>query len=160
MVAPFLDTRTQWVFKDSMRRLKWTFYLMYVDDFDVWRVNRPAGWADSTSIEVQERIAHGRGKLLPNGTGGPAVGLVAEGVINLESPYRLRTLAFDPATEVPVLIEPGHLLVVRGQKVHGKRIHPARTFRVDEVKRGADDDIMLDVYLLELFTTPTPGEPV
>jgi hypothetical protein len=31
---------------------------------------------------------------------------------------------------------------------------------VDEVKRGADDDIMLDVYLLELFTTPTPGEPV
>lgn len=158
MVTPFLDHRGQRQFKADLKRLKWTFYQMAVDDFDCWRVNRPAGWADSTTVEVQERIAHGKGKLIPNGAGGPSAGLQTESVIFLESPYRFRTLAFDPTSDMPVLIEPGHLLVLRGQKVHGKRIHPARTFRVDVVKRGADDDLMMDVYLSELFTTPTPGE--
>jgi hypothetical protein len=157
MVAPFIDQRTRRLFTDSMRRLAWTFHLMATDEFDCWRVNRGPGWADNTSVEAQERIAHGVGKLLPNSAGGMAPGLVIEGVLAIESPYRLRALSFDPVTQEPTLIREGHLLAITGHSTNDRPETGYRLFRVDMVKRGSDDALMMDVYLTELFNVPVPG---
>ena len=113
-----------------------TAAITFADTYTCWRVNRPAGWEDSTSVETQGLVESGVGRLRPNGAGGPITG---EMVIAVESPYRLRTWA-------DALIDTGHLLVVNG----------ARLFRVDLPKRGGAGDPLMDVYVTELFKTPLP----
>lgn len=154
MVAPLYSNRTQRRINSAFRRLDWTFYLNYADEYDCWRVNRGPGWADSTAVEATERIGHGMGDLIPQGPGGPQA---SEMVISLESPYRFNTLAFDPETNDPVRIESGHLLAIRGHADNGQSETGQRLFRVDLVKRGRDTDLLMDVYLTELFSTPMPG---
>ena len=108
------------------------------DTFDVWTVNRSAGWADGAGVEAQVKVASDVGRLYANGAGGPQAG---EMVINIESPYLLRTVASAP-------IESGHLLVING----------TRLFRVDVAKPEGVDNLLMDVYLTELFSTPMPEE--
>lgn len=132
-----LDTRTAQLFTSTIRQFQQDIHReWHTDAYDCWKVNRPAGWADGTGAEAQEKIESGAGKLYANGAGGPQSGDL---VISIESPYRFRTLA-DAA------IESGHLLVLNGQ----------RLFRVDVAKRENVDDELMDVYLTELFSTPMP----
>ncbi len=141
-----LDTRTAQMFTRSMQQFQQDIHREWHEDaYDCWRVNRAAGWADSTSVEAQELIESGAGKLYANGQGGPQVG---EGMIALDSPYRFRT-------EASCLIDTGHLLVLSGVQPD----KPTRCFRVDVAKREDVNDVLMDVYLTELFTTPVPGTP-
>lgn len=112
---------------------------LHTDTYECWTVNRPAGWADSTSVEAQAVVASGTGKLYANGIGGPQT---SEMVVSIESPFRFRTAATDA-------IAPGHLLVINGN----------RLFRVDNPKPEYGDDLLMDVGVTELFRTPMPEVP-
>ena len=138
-----LDTKTAKFFTDTIHQFQRDIHREWHDDaYDCWRVNRPAGWADSTAIEAQELIESGSGKLYANGGGGPQSGEI---VISIESPYRFRTVSDS-------LISAGHLLVLSGVQPD----KPTRLFRVDLAKRESVDDELMDVYLSELFSTPLP----
>lgn len=131
-----LDHRSAQAFTASIRQLQQDIHAeWHTDAYECWRVDRPAGWADSKAVEAQELIEAGTGRLYANGPGGPQGG---EMVISIESPYRLRTLSDS-------LIDSGHLLVIGN-----------RRFRVDIAKRRGDEPLM-DAYLSELFSTPLPG---
>lgn len=116
-----------------------TVRMFHDDTYTCWTVNRPAGWADSTSVEAQATVETGTGKLYAQGVGRPQT---AEMVVALESGYRFRTLATSA-------IAPGTLLVINGD----------RRFRVDDVKREDVDDRLMDAYLTELVQTPMPEVP-
>jgi hypothetical protein len=138
VVERLLDAADAALFKGSIRQLQEDFYAgLYEDAYTCWTVNRDAGWEDSDAVETQVQVETGIGKLRANGPGGPQG---EEGIIHLASPYRLRTLTTS-------LIEPGHLLVINGD----------RKFRVDAAKREHAADYLMDVYLTELFATPMPG---
>lgn len=128
-----------------------TVRMFHDDTYTCWTVNRPAGWADSTSVEAQAPVETGTGKLYAQGVGRPQT---AEMVVALESGYRFRTLAWwahpdFPELSVDTAIAPGTLLVINGD----------RRFRVDDVKREDVDDRLMDAYLTELFQTPMPEVP-
>lgn len=141
MVSRILDAATAREFTGAIRQFQQDIHEeWHRDTYTCWTVNRSAGWADSTSVEAQEKTSSGAGKLYASGVGGPQSG---EMVVYLESPYRFRTLA-------TAEIETGNLLVINGD----------RLFRVDIAKREHVDDQLMDVYLTELFTTPMPeGAP-
>lgn len=121
---------------------------LHTDTYDCWRVNRPAGWADSTTVEAQELIASDTGRLYEEGAGGPQV----NEVIALESPYRFRTEADAP-------IEAGHLLVITVNGAHPDIARPRSThlFRVDVTKPTGRE--LMNVYLAKLTNTPLPEMP-
>lgn len=138
MVAPLLDAQSAAEFQAALHQLQADIHArLYTDAYQCWTVNRPAGWKDSTDVEAQALVESGTGRLKANGAGGPQTG---EMVITIESPYRFTTLA-DAA------IETGHLLVINGQ----------RLFRVDLPKRAGETDLLMQVYVTELFQTPMPG---
>ena len=112
---------------------------LHTDTYDCWTVNRPAGWADSTSVEAKAIVGSGTGKLRANGIGGPQAG---EMVISIESPFVFRTESTDT-------IRPGNLLIVNG----------TRLFRVDNPKPEYGADLLMDVGVTELFQTPMPAVP-
>lgn len=135
-----LDPATAKIFTDSIRTLQDDIHReWHTDTFDCWTVNRPAGWSDSDSVEVKTKKGNGRGKLYANGAGRPQG---SEMVIHLESPYRFRTVSDAP-------IESGNLLVINGERV----------FRVDVAKPEHAEDVLMDVYVSELFSTPNPEVP-
>ena len=136
-----LDPRTARFFTGTIQQFQRDIHReWHGDTYDCWTVNRGIGWADNTAVEAVELVESGTCRLYPNGAGGPQSG---EMVIHVESPYRVRTLATSS-------IDAGHLLVING----------ARLFRVDVAKRGKTEDVLVDVYLTELFATPMPGEVV
>ncbi len=138
MVTRLLDAASAAEFRASIAQLQRDFAdFIYTGPFQFWTVNRPAGWEDGVGIETQGRIGAGTGKLYEQGAGGPQTG---EQVIHIESPYRFRT-------EASHAIETGHMLV----------LDTGRRFRVDLPKREGDDDLLMNVYLTELFNTPMPG---
>lgn len=139
MVRPLFSAATAAKLKVVRERGFETIRLFHDDAYACWTVNRSAGWADSTSIEAQAIVESGLGKLYANGKGGPQSG---EMVIHLESPYRFRTLT-------TANIHAGNLLV----------INEDRLFRVDITKPEDTDDLLMDVYLTELFSTPKPEVP-
>jgi len=112
---------------------------LHTDTYTCWTVNRPAGWADSTSVEALAVVETGTGKLRANGIGGPQTG---EMVVNIESPFVFRTAATDG-------IQPGNLLVINGE----------RLFRVDNPKPEYGADRLMSVGVTELFQTPMPEVP-
>ncbi len=135
-----LDTATARVFTESIQQLQQDIHREWHRDvYECWTVNRGAGWPDSTQVEALEVVETGTGKLYANGAGRPQAGDL---VINLESPYRFRTVATTG-------IRSGHLLVING----------TRLFRVDVVKPEAADDLLVDIYLTELFSTQMPEVP-
>lgn len=124
---------------------------LHTDTYTCWTVNRPAGWADSTSVEALGVVESGTGKLRANGVGGPQTG---EMVVSLESPFVFRTEAWRPHPDVPELrmetdIQPGNLLV----------INDTRLFRVDTPKPEYGDDRLISIGVTELFQTPMPEVP-
>lgn len=130
-----LDHRSAQVFTATIQQFQRDIHReWHTDPYDCWQVNRDANWPDSTSVEGQALVESGYGRLYTNGVGGPQG---SEMVIHIESPYRFRTVAESG-------IETGHLLVIGN-----------RRFRVDVVKRRGDD-VLMDVYLTELFSTPLP----
>ncbi len=137
MVSSLLGARQVAQLKVTRQRGFQTVQQFWDDGYACWTVNRPAGWSDGAGVESLALIEMAMGKLYEQGAGGPQSG---EQVIHVESPYRLRTLATS-------LIDTGHLLVING----------ARLFRVDLPKREGDDDVLMNVYLTELFNTPMPG---
>lgn len=140
MVARLLDAATAAEFTAAIQQLQTDIHdFRHPDAYVCWTVNRDAGWEDGDSVETQGIVETGTGKLSEGGVGGPVAG---EGVIHIESPYRFRTLATSA-------IEPGHLLVINGSRV----------FRVDDARREHADDILMTVYVTELFNTPLPEEP-
>lgn len=142
-----LDTQSAQMFTGTIRQFQQDIHREWHEDaYDCWRVNRGETWADSTSVEAQELIESGTGKLYANGEGGVSPGLVAEGVLALDSPYRFRTVADSS-------IGTGHLLVLSGVQPD----KPTRLFRVDDVKRTGS--VLMDVYLTELVSTPLPEMP-
>jgi hypothetical protein len=137
MVARLLNAADAAAFDAALQQLQRDIHdFRHPDAYQCWRVNRPAGWKDSTDVEAQALVESGTGRLKANGAGGPQTG---EMVITIESPYRFTTLA-DAA------IETGHLLVINGQ----------RLFRVDLPKRAGETDLLMQVYVTELFQTPMP----
>ena len=112
---------------------------LHRDTYTCWTVNRSTGWEDGESVEAKAVVESGTGKLRANGIGGPRA---TEMVISLESPYVFRTLA-------SAAIAPGNLLV----------INATRLFRVDTTKPEHSDDLLMDVGVTELFTTPMPEVP-
>lgn len=117
--------------------------------YDCWRVKRPNGWVDGSGVETDVIVESGYGRLYPNGPGGPQSN---EAVIFLESPYRFRT-------DVRAGFRSGYLLVIGvpgDPNAHGP-MESFRLFRVDNVKPGNPDSVLMDVYLTELFNTPYPG---
>ena len=139
MVRPLFPAATAAKLKVVRARGFETIRLFHDDAYACWTVNRSAGWADNTAVEAQAAVETGYGKLYANGKGGPQSG---EMVIHLESPYRFRALA-------TANIVSGNLLV----------INTDRLFRVDIVKPEDTDDLLMDVYLTELFNTPIPEVP-
>lgn len=137
MVSRLLDAATAAEFTTTIQQLQTDIHnFRHPDTYVCWTVNRPPGWADGTDTEAQAIVELGTGRLKENGPGGPTSG---EQVIHVESPYRFTTLATSQ-------IDTGHLLVINGD----------RLFRVDVGKREDSDDVLMRVYLTELFNTPMP----
>lgn len=133
-----LNTRTAKFFTDTIQQFQQDIHNeWHTDAYTSWKVNRPAGWTDGGSVEAQQSLESGYGKLYANGKGGPQSG---EMVIHLESPYRFRVLT-------TANISAGNLLVINGD----------RLFRVDVTKPEHEGDVLMDVYLTELFSTPKPA---
>lgn len=135
-----LDPATARVFTESIQQLQRDIHReWHRDTYVCWAVNRPAGWQDGATVEAQEVVETGTGKLYANGAGRPQA---SDLVISLESPYRFRTLTTSR-------IKSGNLLV----------INDTRLFRVDIAKPEDAGDQLVDVYLTELFSTRMPEVP-
>src|SRR5665811_2250052 len=134
MVVRILDAASAAEFTSSIAQLQDDVHtFLHTDAYTCWAVNRPAGWVDGDGAEGTDPIGAGTGKLYENGAGGPQSG---EQVIHVESPYRFRTLS-------TAQIDTSNLLVINGD----------RLFRVDIGKREAKTDLLMNVYVTELFST-------
>lgn len=137
MVRTVLNKRTAKMFTETIQQFQRDVHReWHTDTYECWKVSRPEGWVDDEHVEADIILESGFGKLYANGKGGPQTG---EMVIHLESPYRFRTLTTAD-------IQSGNLMVINGSRV----------FRVDITKPEHDGDVLMDVYLTELFNTPVP----
>lgn len=135
-----LDSATARFFDSTIRQLQVDVHReWHKDEYVCWTVNRPVGWADGSTVEALAVVDRGRGMLRANGKGGPES---REIIVHLESPYRLQTVA-------EASIQSGNLIVLNGERV----------FRVDVGKPEDHEDLLMDVYLTELFVTPKPADP-